>query len=74
MTYDRIYFAKLTFLGRDQVDKIADDPRYTITREGLIYYVDGGVSGAWEVPATNVVSARRVPEKATAATPVKARG
>lgn len=60
MTYSRIYFKRLTFLGHDQVDKLADDSRYTITRDGDSYLIarDGSV---WEVPASNVASAMRAP-------------
>lgn len=69
-TYDRIWFTSQIFLGSDQLEKIVDNPRYTVTREGAIFTIahDGE---AWEVPASNVRCARRAPDKAA---PAKTRG
>ena len=65
MTYKCIYFARQTFLGHDQVDKIVNDDRWTITREGAVYLLErDGVT--WEVPASNVISAQRRSEKPAA--------
>jgi hypothetical protein len=65
--YDQIHFSRETFLGRAQIKSIDTrrDPAWSITRDGSVYLLAHTSGETWEIPAPNVVSARRAPVPAT---------